>query len=157
MPGHEFEAVLDRPDVAGAWTFLRVPFDVQDAFGSRSRVAVKGSVNGVAIRSSLMPQGDGTHILVVNKSVRAQAEADVGDAVRVTLERDNATRTVETPPDLQSALADGGVAPSVFDGMSYSHQKEYVEWIESAKRAETRARRIAKAVSMIRENRRLKG
>lgn len=155
MPGQDFEAVLERP--AGAWTFLRVPFDVQEAFGSRARVAVKGSVNGVAIRSSLMPQGDGTHILVVNSSIRDQAGADVGDTVRVTLEQDTAPRTVATPPDLKSALADGGVASAAFDGMSYSHQKEYVEWIESAKRPETRARRVAKAVSMIHENRRLKG
>ena len=157
MPGHEFEAVLERPDATGSWTFLRVPFDVQEAFGSRARVAVKGSVNGVAVRSSLMPQGDGTHILVVNKSIRDQAGADVGDTVRVTLEQDTAPRTVTTPPDLKSALADAGVAPSAFEGMSYSHRKEYVEWIESAKRPETRARRVTRAVSMIRENRLLKG
>ena len=157
MSGREFEAVLERPDATGAWTFLQVPFDVQEAFGSRARVAVKGTVNGVAIRSSLMPQGDGTHILVVNKSIRDQAGAEAGEAVSVTLERDTAARTVDTPPDLKSALADGGVAPSAFDGMSYSHQKEYVDWIESAKRPETRARRVAKAVSMIRDNRRLKG
>ncbi len=86
-----------------------------------------------------------------------QAGAEVGDTVRVTLEQDTAPRTVDAPPDLKSALADGGVASSAFDGMSYSHQKEYVEWIESAKRPETRARRVAKAVSMIRDNRRLKG
>ena len=120
-------------------------------------MAVKGNVNGVAIRSSLMPQGDGSHILVVNRSIRAQAGADVGDTVRVTLERDTAPRTVETPPDLKSALAEGDIAPSAFEGMSYSHQKEYVDWIESAKRPATRARRIARAVSMIQQNRRLKG
>ena len=157
MPGLEFEAVLERPDAAGAWTFLRVPFNVQEAFGSRARVAVKGSVNGVAIRSSLMPQGDGTHILVVNTSIRDQAGAGVGDTVHVTLERDTAPRTVATPPDLESALAEGEAASSAFEGMSYSHRKEYVEWIESAKRPETRARRVTKAVSMIRDNRRLKG
>ena len=157
MPGREFRAVLERPDAAGAWTFVRVPFDVQEVFGSRARVAVKGSVNGVAIRSSLMPQGDGRHILVVNKSIREQAGAEAGDAITVTLTRDIASRTVETPSDLKRALAEAGVAPSTFEGMSYSHQKEYVDWIESAKRPETRARRTAKAVAMIRENRRLKG
>ena len=157
MDGHEFTAVLERPDATGTWTFLRVPFDVQEAFGSRARVAVKGTVNGVAIRSSLMPQGDGTHILVVNKSIRTQAHAEAGDTVRVTLEQDTAPRTVAIPLDLKSALAEDGAAPSAFEVMSYSHQKEYVEWIESAKRLETRAKRIAKAVPMIRENRRLKG
>lgn len=132
-----------------------MPFDVQEAFGSRARVAVSGSVNGIAIRSSLMPQGDGTHILVVNKSVRARAKAEAGDTVRVALERDTAPRTVGVPPDLASALLDGRVAPA-FDAMSYSHQKEYVDWIESAKRADTRVRRIELAVTMIGDGRRLK-
>ena len=156
MSAREFEAVLERPDATGTWTFLRVPFDVQQAFGSRARVAVRGTVNGVAIRSSLMPQGDGTHFLVVNKAIRDQAGAEAGAVVSVTLEQDHEPRTVDTPPDLTSALAEAGVAPSAFDGMSYSHQKEYVDWIESAKRPETRDRRILKAVSMIGEGRRLK-
>ncbi len=156
MSAQEFEAVLERPDATGAWTFLRVPFDVQEVFGSRARIAVKGTVNGVAVRGSLMPQGDGTHFLVVNKSIRDQAGAEAGDPVRVSLERDTAPRTVDTPPDLKSALADGGVDSSAFGGMSYSHQKEYVDWIESAKRPETRARRVSKAVAMIGEGRRLK-
>ena len=66
-------------------------------------------------------------------------------------------RTVDTPPHLASALAEVGGALSAFDGMSSSNRKEYVDWTESAKRPETRARRVSKAVSMIGEGRRLKG
>jgi hypothetical protein len=152
---HEFEATLERPGAAGTWTFLRVPFDVREAFGSRARMAVRGSVNGIAIRSSLMPQGDGAHILVVNKSVRAQAGAEAGDTVLVALDRDVAPRAVDVPPDLGNALLEGGVT-TAFEAMSYSHQKEYVDWSESAKRTDTRVRRIERAGTMITDGRRLK-
>lgn len=156
VPIHEFEAALERPDAVGAWTFLRVPFNVEEAFGAKARVAVKGAVNGAAFRSSLLPQGEGAHILVVNKTLRTLAKADVGDTVQVTLERDDEPRTVEAPDDLRQALELSDDL-SNFEDMSYSRQKEYVDWIESAKRADTRVRRIEKAAAMIRENLRLKG
>ena len=155
MPSHEFNATLERPDVVGAWTFLRVPLDVKKVFGTRARVAVKGSVNGAVFRSSLLPQGDGSHILVVNKSIRTQANADAGDAVHVILEPDTAPRTVDAPDDLRNELQRTGHLKN-FEGMSYSHQKEYVNWIESAKRSDTRIRRIQKAATMIQANLRLK-
>ena len=156
MSAQEFDAVLEKPDAVGTWTFLRIPFDVEQVFGSRARVAVKGTVNGVPVRSSLMPQGDGTHFLVVNKDIRAQAGAEAGDTVAVSLEADTAPRRVDVPEDLANALIASDVT-AAFSEMSYSHQKEYVDWIESAKRPETRARRIERAVSMVSDGRRLKG
>ena len=78
MTTHRFKATLERLDIRGAWTFISVPFSVEEKFGTRSRVAVKGSVNGVEFRSSLMPQGGGTHILVVNKQLRDKAGVEVG-------------------------------------------------------------------------------
>jgi uncharacterized protein YdeI (YjbR/CyaY-like superfamily) len=53
------------------------------------------------------------------------------------------------PPDLEAALDDETRA--AFERMSYSHRKDYAGWIEEAKRPETRSRRVAKAVEMIRE------
>ncbi len=151
-----FKAVLIHPDDPGAWTFLNVPFNVQETFGIKGRVSVKGTVNGTPFRSSLMPHGDGSHFLVVNKDIQRVAKAGPGDTVCVELELDTTRRTVDVPEDLASALS-GGEVQTNFDKMSYSHKKEYVDWIESAKKSETRARRIEKAVSMIKESKRLKG
>ena len=156
MP-HTFMAVLVHPEATGAWTYLTVPFDVEQTYGVRTRVAVKGTVNGSAFRSSLLPQGDGTHILVVPKPLRTAAKAGPGDAVEVVVEADTAPRTVDVPDDLGAALALHPDAGARFQAMSYSHKKEYADWIESAKRAETRTSRIEKAVAMISENVRLKG
>ena len=94
MPAYRFQATLERPDLRGAWTFIRAPFSVEKEFGVKGRVAVKGSINGVPYRSSLLPQGGGEHILVVNKELRDQAGVTVGDAVAFTLERDDGPQVV---------------------------------------------------------------
>ena len=69
----------------------------------------------------------------------------------VELERDDEPREVEVPTDLAEALAADAGALATFDGLSYTHRKEYVGWIEEAKREETRRNRIEKAVVMLRE------
>ena len=157
MTRQEFEAMLEHPDQVGAWTFLRVPFSVEKVFGSKARVAVKGTINGVPFRSSLMPQGYGIHFLVVNKALQKGASAGHGNTVHVVIETDNVPRSVQVPQDLQEALDRNAIARASFEKMPYSHKKEYVEWIESAKREETRTGRIERALAMMADGKRLKG
>ena len=71
-----------------------------------------------------------------------------GDGVTVTLERDAGERTVDVPDDLAAALAEAGLREA-FDKLSYSHRREHVNAINDAKRPETRTRRIAKALEML--------
>jgi len=78
-----------------------------------------------------------------------------GDSVHVTLRLDTAARTVELDDDIASAFVDAGVLDS-YRAMSYSHQREYAQWITSAALPETRARRIGKSIDMIVEGARLK-
>ncbi len=144
-----FDARLQRPEGTGTSTYLDVPFSVPDEFGSKGQVKVKATVNGVPYRSSLLPRGDGTHYLVVGKPIRDQAHATEGDTVRVTVELDAEPRSVTTPEDLEQALAANAVAQAAYAGLSYSHRKAWVEWIEAARQEETRRRRIASAVERI--------
>lgn len=153
---HRFQARLERPAGVGTWSYVRIPFSVQETFGAKGRVPVKGTVNGAPFRSSLMPQGDGSHFLVVNKTLQKAANATQGDVIPVVVERDTAPRILEVPEDLSQALNARSEASECFARMPYSHQKEYVEWISSAKRPETRIRRIEHAVMMISEGKRLK-
>ncbi|MDF2960235.1 MAG: hypothetical protein K0S39_1970 [Paenibacillus sp.] len=152
-----FSTRLIRPDTAGSWTYLIVPIAVEDSFGSRSQVKVKGTVNGIAYRSSLMPNGDGTHYMVVNKTIRDAAGVQPGDTVEVVMEPDFEARTVVIPGDLSVRLEQSPEANESFQKLSFSYQKEYVDWIEAAKKAETRANRIEKTISMVLEGKRLKG
>jgi uncharacterized protein YdeI (YjbR/CyaY-like superfamily) len=113
------------------------------------RVAVKAAIDSHTVRGSLMPQGDGTYIFVVNKEIRTAIGKEAGDSVRVCLEPDTTPRTVELPAEFQRALKKHKSAWANFQRLSYSHRKEYVQWIEAAKKAETKQRRILKAVEKL--------
>lgn len=140
-----FRAELIKDEDSTA-TAIEIPFDVQKVFGTRARVPVCGTLNGFPYRSSIMPMG-GKHYMVVNKQLRESARAKAGDLISVVMERDEAPRTVDVPQDLARALKASRTAQAAWDKSSYTHRKEYVQAIEDAKKPETRARRIEKAIT----------
>ncbi len=151
MAKHKFKAVLKRPEGVGTWTYLDIPFSVVDAFGCKGQAKVKGTINGCPFRSSALPHGDGTHYVVVKKEIRDAIGATQGSTVAVLLEEDTAVRTVTVPADLKRTLTKNKRALEAFQALSFSHQKEFVDWIEGAKQAVTRETRIAKAMTLLHE------
>ncbi len=143
---HTFRAVIENPGGGGA--FVRVPFDVEQAFGKK-RVPVLATIDGEPYRGTLVRMGYPCHILIVLKEIRQKIGKDFGDEVEVMLEEDTAPRVVEVPEDFQQALDRNLAAKVAFEKMSYTHQKEYVNAILEAKREETRRSRIAKAIEML--------
>jgi uncharacterized protein YdeI (YjbR/CyaY-like superfamily) len=87
----------------------------------------------------------------VNKAMQAGARAAAGDTVEVALARDAGERDVEVPPELARALDAAPAQRATFEAFSYSHRKEYAQWVSSAKKLETRLARAAKAVEMLRD------
>jgi len=130
-----------------AW--MNAPFDVEKTFGTRARVAVRGTINGFAFRSSLMPMG-GCHGMAVNRSMRDGAMAKAGDVVDVVMERDTEVRTVEAPPELAKELARNKTARERWEKSSFTHKKEMARSIAEAKQEETRKRRLAKVIDVLR-------
>ncbi|HEY3295447.1 MAG TPA: YdeI/OmpD-associated family protein [bacterium] len=145
----EFKAPLIFGDGGGAW--VEVPAKIMDIYATKGRVPVNALIDGVPYRGSLANMGGGCHQLGVLKAIREKIGKGEGDVVHVILERDTAERSVEAPEDFQKALNKNKAAKAVFEKFAYSHKKEYVRWIEEAKKAETRAARIEKAVGMIAE------
>jgi hypothetical protein len=144
-----FTAKLDRVGPGGGWTRMQIPFDVEKAFGSKARVAVSGTMNGFAFRTSILPNGDGTHHMMLNKALLAGAKVDPGATVKVVMERDDASREVPAPKDLLAALAKNAAAKRTWGEKTPTCRKEYVAWIEEAKAPETRARRIVATVERV--------
>jgi hypothetical protein len=145
-----FRAKIAAIGPSGAWCHMQIPFDVEKLWGSKARVSVRGKMNGFVFRSSIFPDGQGGHTMMVNKAMQAGAKAGLGDAVNMELEPDTAPRVVAVPPDLKKALAKDKAAVTFFDGLTPSAKQMYVDWITGAKQAETRARRIAQTVEMLR-------
>jgi hypothetical protein len=126
-----------------------IPFDVYKVFGTRARLAVKGTINGFPFRSSIFPMGDGKFYMVINKEMREGSGARAGKSAAFVIEKDDEPRTITPPDDFALALKANKAAQSAWDKLSYTHKREYVGAIEEAKKPETRARRIANAVEMI--------
>ena len=131
---------------------VRVPStEIERRFGTRARVPVRGTINGVPYRSSMFPMGKGHHFMVVNRALRDAIGVKAGDRARLVMQRDDAKRTVTVPADLRRALAARPTAKKAWQAMSFTHQREYVEAIVEAKKPETRKRRVAGAVAMMLE------
>jgi len=143
----EFWAVIE--DAGGGGMFVEVPFDVEATFGKK-RVKVKATIDGVPYRGSLVRMGRPCHMLVVPKEIRDKIGKRPGDQVHVGVEEDKEPRLVEVPGDLRQALDADAEVGRFFEGLSYTHQKEYVNWVIEAKRPETRQNRILKVLDMLR-------
>lgn len=146
-----FTAVIHASDGGGA--YIEIPFDAEKEYGVRGRVPVTATFDGLPYRGSIFPYG-GVHMLLVLRAIRQKLGKDAGDKVRVTLETDTRPRVVKISDDLKKTLSKNKTAKAIFDKHSYTHQREFVTWIEEAKREETRARRIEKMIAMLKEGKR---
>lgn len=132
----------------GAMCFIPLTFDPKSVFG-KVRAPVKVTLNGYTYRSTIAAMG-GPPCIPLRRSNREAAGLDGGETLDVRLDLDTEKREVKPPADLVKALKAGAPAWERRRGLSYSHQREYVEAVEQARRPETRARRIEGAVRMIR-------
>ena len=133
--------------LSGNNTGIEVPPDVIDALGAGRKPPVIVTVNGYEYRSTVAVMG-GRYLIPFSSDKRAATGLRGGDAIVVDLELDTAPRTVELPDDFAAALDDAG-AREAWNRLSPSHQKAHVTAIDGAKAAETRQRRIAKAVDAL--------
>jgi Domain of unknown function (DUF1905)/Bacteriocin-protection, YdeI or OmpD-Associated len=137
---------------AGVVAAITPPVDVVEWFGTRARVPIRGTINGFPFRSSLMPMG-GCHMMPVNKILCQGAGVKPGDTVDVVMERDAEARSVEAPPELKRELAKSKKAQERWDELAFTHKKEMANSISGAKQEETKKRRLAKVMEVLRRER----
>jgi uncharacterized protein YdeI (YjbR/CyaY-like superfamily) len=99
----------------------------------------------------------GCHLMPVNKTLREGAGVNAGDTVCVVMERDEEERMVEVPPVLKKELAKSKTALANWAKLSYTHQKEIALSIAGAKHEETRTRRVAKAMDILKTGKKWTG
>jgi len=145
---HTFTATIQNAGGGGA--FVEVPFDVEEAFGSK-RPKVKAMIEGVPYRGILTRMGTECHLLIILKEIREKIGKTFGDEVKITVEPDIEPRVIEVPSELKKAFKTEKEAKAFFEKLSYTHQREYVMWINEAKRVETRLNRIRKTLEMLKK------
>jgi hypothetical protein len=138
----KFKAVLENPEGKMDIAFISIPFDVEKVYGSKGQIKVKATFDGHAYRGVIANMGTGCHILGIRKDIRQAIGKQVGDVVQVTIEKDEAERVVDVPAELQKLLAKNPKAKTYFDSLSFTNRKEYALWISSAKKEETKAKRL---------------
>lgn len=133
-------------------TGFEVPDEQVEALGGGKHPKVAVMVNGHRFRTSIARMG-GSYWLGVSGERRAAAGVKAGDVLDVEVELDTAPRQVEVPEDLAAALAGDPAAKEFWDTLSYSKQMWHVTQVTAAKKADTRASRVAKSVAMLSEHR----
>ena len=133
-------------------TGIRVPDEIVEALGAGRRPPVRVTINGHTYRSTVAVMG-GASMISVSAENRAAAGLNAGDEIDVDLELDTSPRELTLPDDLAAALDAEPEARRYFDGLSYSKRQWHVLSVSGAKTDETRQRRVAKSVAMLREGR----
>jgi hypothetical protein len=148
MKKYRFEARIQEGRGGGA--FITFPYDTEKEFGTKGRVPVKVTFNGVPETASLMRMGLPEHLVGVAKAIREKLGKKPGDLLDVVLWKDEEVRTVEVPPALQKAMKEEGLL-AFFEKLSFTHRKEYCRWITEAKKEDTRDRRLRQSIEMMKK------
>ena len=148
MGGLSFTATLQKRGPAAA--VVLDDDQVATVGEGAKRFPVRATVNGYTWRGSVARM-KGEFLLGLNREVREAAGVEAGDEVPVEIALDAEERTVEVPAALAEALAGDAAAKAAFDGLAYTHGKEFARWVTEAKKADTRERRVAKALEMLHE------
>jgi hypothetical protein len=133
-------------------TGIRIPDEIVEALGAGRKPPIRVTINGYTYRSTVAVMG-GDYMVGVNAGNRAGAGVAGGDEVDVDIELDTAPREVSVPADLAAALDAEPAARRTFDALSYSNKSWHTLQVEGAKTDETRQRRIARSVEILREGR----
>lgn len=156
-----FSAALRRPVASGskgnsgAWTFLNLPKEASAKLPSRSMVSVEGTLNGAAFQATLEPDGKGGHWLKVERKLSQAAGVEAGDSVAVEVAPLAEEPEPKVPADLRKALAAAPkAAREVWLDITPVARRDWIFWITSGKKAETRVLRIDKACDMLTKGKR---
>lgn len=140
----KFTAPLERMDSEFAWYYVEFPHDVQQEFGTRSRVRVKTVINGIPADRALMPTRSGFHMIVLGGELRRAAKLrSVGDKVNVELWLDPEPDRIDIPEELAETLDFMPEYQEKWKALKPGMQRSMCYWISSGKTLQTRSKRVA--------------
>lgn len=147
---HRFKSVIEQARGPGA-TVALVPPEVAAALGGLKQMRVLGTLNGVPFRTSTYPWQARQLWVGVPKAARQAAGVALGDEVEIELTRDDSPRVLELAPELEAALKAEPDLRSRFEALSFSRRRELADPVAEARRPETRASRVERALARLRE------
>jgi len=143
----EFDAVVTRSGNTGSSAHVSIPGDLKQLFGTTGRIPVSATFDGIPYRGSIVRWAGPPLIIVLQEILRELGKAP-GDTLHVTLELDTLPRVVELDDDIETALKAANELDA-YRALAYSHQRQFMVWIDGAKQEKTRRTRIEKTVAMV--------
>ena len=124
-----------------------------EAFVGRGEITVPIvlTVGGRSVATNLIPRGDSRFRVFVNADLRNAAGADTGDLIDVEIRLDFSNREPDIPLMLHAALEAAEWAMTIFKGLTVNQRREIVQFVNDAKRNDTRAKRVARAMEVLEE------
>ena len=131
----------------GVIRYVDVPAKVSAALeADEAHVAVRGTVEGVPLVTTMVSRGNGAHRMAIHGDIRKKLQVDAGDVVEIGLERDRESREPVLPPAMVSALGQSPRAQAVFRGMTVALRRQILRYLVRAKQQATLERRVASFV-----------
>ncbi len=141
---YRFTAPLVREKTDYTWYYVEFPHDVQQEFGTRGRVRMKGLINGVAVDRALIPTKSGYHIIILGGDIRRAAKLKKeGEPVSVEIWLDPEPDRIDIPEDLAVTLDFIPEMKAAWEKLTPGMQRSMCYWVGSGKTEATRAKRIA--------------
>ena len=147
MDKYEFDAIIQSAGQGGG-AYVPFPYDPITCFGKKNLIPVECTFDGLPYRGSIANMGAGPCIGVL-KAIREKLGKGPGDSLHVVVWQDTKPRVIDTPSDLAAVLKEHPAAAAAWESLPYSHKREYIEAITSAKKEETRQARIRKTIEAL--------
>jgi len=150
-----FDAVIIQHGSMNAG-YVEFPYDVLELYGVKGQVKVKALIDDkVTYRGSLSKMGTACHTLGITQAIRKELGKELGDTIHIVLEQDKEPREVILPEEVAALFSKHPKAKAFFDKLSYTDRKEYIVWITSAKREETKQNRLGLLIEKLENGRKL--
>jgi hypothetical protein len=147
MEHHRFRTTIEA--AVGGGAAARIPPDIGAQLGGLKQMRVTGSLNGLPIRTSTMPYRGGLYV-GLHRAAREAAGVEIGEEVELELTRDDSPRVLDIPAELEAAFISEPILRQRFDSLSFSRRRDLAAPISEAKKPETRAARLRKALAALR-------
>nr|WP_025775787.1 YdeI/OmpD-associated family protein [Clostridium botulinum] len=144
MKTYTFEAEIKKIEGKDA-TYVEIPFDVEKEFAAK-RVKVLVKFENQEYRGSIVNMGLSCYIIGITKEIRNKIDRTYGDTIKVELQKDEEERIVIVPEEFKVKLSNNKIANDFYESLSYSQKHKYIQWITSAKKEETKVKRMKEAI-----------
>ncbi|ACO84998.1 YdeI/OmpD-associated family protein [Clostridium botulinum] len=144
MKTYTFEAEIKKIEGKDA-TYVEIPFDVEKEFAAK-RVKVLVKFENEEYRGSIVNMGLSCYIIGITKEIRNKIDRTYGDTIKVELQKDEEERIVIVPEEFKVKLSNNKIANDFYESLSYSQKHKYIQWITSAKKEETKVKRMKEAI-----------